>query len=198
LREIYYFGPNVVSCSEKEIVTHRNYTFELYRYDIKGNGKLYLKVFDSEKTEVFGNLTICLSYNWHPGYYVEFYNNENLKSLLYFQFKSSMNFSKEKVLDRIVLMAEKNKKINEANISFQYVYAYIIFLFLELRKDQVNATQFSYIYSTLKKMRTYISWRLTDNVQRIDFSTDTLYYKVFDKFINIKLEELKSKVIIYD
>ena len=48
LRKIYHFGPCVVSCSEKQIVTHRNYTFELYRYDIKGNGKLYLKVFDSD------------------------------------------------------------------------------------------------------------------------------------------------------
>ena len=147
---------------------------------------------------MFGNLTICLSYNWQPGYYLEFYNNENLKSNLYFQFSSSTDFRKEKVLDRIVLMAEKNKKLKEANVSFQYMYAYIIFLFLELKKEQVNATQFSYIYSTLKKMRTYISWRLTDNAQRTHFSTDTLYYKIFDRFINIKLEELKSKVIFYD
>jgi hypothetical protein len=198
-REIWYFGPKSVSCSEKSIVTHRNYKFELCKYDINGNGKKYLKIFDSDEKEIFQNLTIILGYNWNPEYSVEFKNAENPISNLYFHFEAGTNYNLEKILDRIVLIAEKNKRRNKENISFQYTYAYIIFLFFQIRKDEsISATGFYRTYINIKKISHYISRQLTDNVNSSDFSKDTLYYKLFDRFITDKLNDLKSKIIFYD
>jgi hypothetical protein len=197
-REIWYYGPNTVSCSQKLIVTHRSYTFELCIYDINGNGKKYLKIFDSDEKEIFPNLTIILGYHWSQEYSVEFKNAEYPNSNLYFHYGAATNYNLEKVLDRIVLIAEKNKRRNKENISFQYIYAYIIFLFFKIRNESIRATEFSETYKTIERMRHYISRQLTDNVYSSDFSKDTLYYKLFDRFIIDKLNDLKSKTIYYD
>lgn len=197
-REIWYFGPKIVSCSNKTTVSHKNYNFELYKYDIKSNGKNYVNIFDSDEKQVFENLTISLEYCWIAGYTIEFYNSESPRSECYFHYKVKTDFDLEKVLDRIVLMAEKNKKRIIEYISYQHMYAYIIFLFFPIKNENIRATEFSDLYKSLKKIRACISGQLTDNANSKSYSKDTVYYKVFDRFNNRKLEEFKSKIILYD
>ncbi|BBE18839.1 hypothetical protein AQPE_3008 [Aquipluma nitroreducens] len=196
-REVWYFGPKMIYCSEKTIIKHKNYTFELCIYDIKGNGAEYVKIFDSENKQVFENLTIVRSYSWNSCY-VMFHNEFNPLSNCYFKFGAKTEFDLKAFLNKLVLMAEKFKLCRSNYPSFQYVYVYIIFLFFHLKEKNISASQYSERYNTLKKMRFYISKELTDNVSSYSFSKETIYYKIFDRILNKQLDVFKNKPIHFD
>jgi hypothetical protein len=196
-RVIYYFGPKLVPCSEKQLIKHKNYKFELDKYDIKENGKKYVKMFDSADKQVLENMTIILEYNWCP-YSIEFSNEYDPISRCYFQYKTKNDFRLEAVLDKLVLIAEKKSMCSKFYPPFQYVYAYIIFLFFSIEEDDIKASEVSGKYNTLKKMKNYISRYLTDDLGVTYYSKDTIYYKVFDRFVNKQLDRLKNKTINYN
>lgn len=128
-RELWYYGPKMFTCTEKVIIKHREYTFELYIYDHKGNGKKYVKIFDSDNKQVFENLTIILGYNWTAGYSVRFFNEFNPKSNCYFEFGAKTDFELEAVFNKLVLMAEKWILQRKNVPSFQYIYMFTLFFY---------------------------------------------------------------------
>jgi hypothetical protein len=197
-REIYYFGPKLVSCCLKKIIEHKKYIFELYDYSIKGNGCYYLKIYNSDNKQIFEKLTIRLDYAWAGLYKIEFSNNSSPISNSYFNFQTKPEIDLESVFNKLVLIAERMEKFKKDYPSFQYVYVYIIFLFFQNKKEQIKASEYSYKYNILKKMESCITSELTDNVNNRYFSKDTIYYKVFDRFLNKELDKLKNKPIHFD
>ena len=197
-REIWYFGPKIVPCSEKSVISHQNYTFECFQYDIKDNGSLYIKMFDPEGKQLLTNLTIVLSYNFTPGFAIEFFNDYSPKSDRHFQFSAATYMDIESFLTRLILIVERVKKYSKEILNYQIIYAYIIFLFYQSEFEEIKASKFSEKYNYLRKMRALISGELVDFQQSKSFSKDTIFYKVFDRFINKQMEILKSKPIWYD
>ena len=197
-REIYYFGPKLISCSEQRFVKVDEYTFELCFYDIKGNGRIFVKMFDSENNQLFKNLTIILGDCWGAGISVEFFNEDSPLSSKHLEFSTQTKYGLESVLKKFVLVAQRLQKFKSEYPSIQYAYAYLIFLFFQNKDEKIRATKFSFDYKILKKMKSLITEELNDNVNRRSFSKDTIYYKVFDRYTTKQLESLKRKEFIYD
>jgi hypothetical protein len=198
LREVWYFGPKMVKCSKKEIICHGNYLFERLTYEIKGNGILILKMFNGERNDIFSTINICLIYE-KGGYFIKFFNNENPGSNKYFEFKAHTDFTFEKILNKLVLIAEKKRLFKSPDLYWwQYVYAYIIYVFFPVNEKQIPAHEFSERYMALKKMKDCYASKLTDDLAWNGFSSDTVIYKVFDRFRNKQLAAFKSKPIVYN
>lgn len=199
LREIYYYGPKEVSCSEQQIVKIDNYIFELLRYDIRGNGRLYVKMFNSDNRPLFEELTIILGYSWQKYILVEFYNNISTLSNKHFDFSAWTTLDTESILKRLILVADKLKKYKSESHPTQYTYAYLIFLFYENNDEKLNASSLSTEYNTLKQMKSLITWNSADYVNDgYQLSTETIYFKVLNKFVTRQIELFKKKEIIYD
>lgn len=197
-REIYYFGPKLISCSEQRFVKVDGYTFELCFYDIKGNGRIFVKMFDSENNQLFRNLTIILGYCWVAGMSVKFFNDESPLSSKHLEFSTKTKYGLESVLSKFVLVAQRLQKFKAEYPSIQYAYAYLIFLFFQNKDEKIRATKFSFDYNILKKMKSLITEELNDNLNSRSFSKDTIYYKVLYRFSTKQLELLKRKEFIYD
>jgi len=195
-KEIYYYGPKKVCCQEVKRIKFKEYMFDIYKYDINGNGIRNIEILDLEGNRLLKNLNINVLYNWVSNT-IEISNDQHPNSSRYFKLAGIAGFSFESIIKKLYLMTIKEQKhIN--NISFQYLYAYIIFLFLQIDKKGIKATQFSNIYSLLKKVKFCISQELSDNVGIPFFSKDTIYFKVFDRYLNRQIENIKSSVILYD
>lgn len=198
-REIYYFGPKIVDCSEIETVELHGYTFELYKYDIRSNGKLFVKMFDYEGKPLYDNLTIILKYNWAPGFTVEFFNEYSAISRLYVHFSNSKRTldKLESILFKFVLAAERHKQFESEYPSIQYVYAYLIYLFFNAEKEIIPASSFSKEFNNLYLINRLVKERFSDGTGGDWFSNDTIYYKVLNRFANRQIELLKAKEIDY-
>lgn len=197
-REIYYYGPKLKSCSLKRSVKIDKYIFELYTYDINGNGKIFVKMFDSESKPILEKLTISLEYFWAQGLTVEFYNDFSSSSQCYFQYKVLTELGLESVLKKLVLVAEKKERYKEKYPSFQYDYAYLVFLFYKKIEDKIRVTEISYISNILKKVKALITSELTDNVNHYQFSTNTIYYKALERFYEGQKKKILNTPIWYD
>lgn len=209
-RTIYYFGPKTISCTELKIIEIKNLVFEIYKYDIKGNGRIYLKIFDSGRKELFEKLTICLSYNW-GNTSILFHNDSNEMSNKYFHVSIStecrvqFDYLVKELLSKFVLVVEKTNKYKKGNINEQFIYAYLIFIFFNKDKDmfidgKIRASKFLDIYKNLQTMHKLISSVLTDNAysNHFDYCKDEMYYKVLHRFVDRELKSLEKAGIYFD
>ena len=118
----YYFGPTDTYCIKREKALCNNFIFEIFTYDIKGNGVKVIKIFTSEGEQLFVKITITLRYTWHPGFSVQFKNDESVLSSSYFKFIAQNNgLSLESILQKLSDVAEKRNSLTKEFPSIQYV-----------------------------------------------------------------------------
>lgn len=197
----YYYGPKDTFCTRKEIALYNSFRFEILTYDVKGNGIKTVKIFTSDGEQIFKGLDIRIRYTWGPGYSVQFENEVHPKSARYFKFICKIDGSNQNtvndILDKLTTIAEKRNILTNEYPSIQYVYAYIIYLFFEIKEEKIRAADFSTYFKVLKFMNDCIHKELTDNVNGKYFSTDNENYQKFIHFVEEQMEILKNKPINY-
>ena len=197
-KEVYYYGPKMTSCDDLSIYKIEEFTFKVYRYDIRGNGALFIEIFDDNKKQIFEKTTIKLSYHWFPGYYIELFNSHSSRSNEYFHFKTNYKKDLNSVLFKLHLSVEKFAKYKSESQSIQYFYAYLIFLFYQNNESSIKASQLSEKYNILKKMKTLISRPMSDNFINSEFSRDTKFYKILERFATKHINRIKDQEIQFD
>lgn len=195
--EVNYYGPKIIACTSLRKVEINNFIFELYRYDIKSNGTIVIKIFYSNEYQIFEELKISYRYNWKSTIYLNIKNNVSKNSNAYFELNAKLELTPKDILKRLALVCDKIKYIKKRNISYQYLYAYIIFLFYSNNEDSISVKTISEKYNTIKTAKILVSYKL-DNFLTKWFSSDTIEYKVFDRFVGREIEKIKSQRIRYD
>lgn len=199
---IYYFGPKKISCTELLITEHDGYCFETYKYERSGNGRMIVKMFNSNKEQLLENLTIRLDYHWWNTYRITIENDCHQISNEYFKFSQTIEKNLERVFKKLILVANKLHSYDRIIISRtqaqQYMLAYISFLFFNNNDKKISASIFSDQYKTLKKIKNLVSYVQTDHANRARLSEDNVFYKVFNRYANRQIELLKNQDIEYD
>lgn len=199
---IYYFGPKKISCTNLKITEHEGYCFETYKYERSGNGRMIIKMFNSNKEQLLENLTIRLDYHWWNTYLITIENDCHQRSNEYFKFTQTIEKKIELVFKKLILVADKLNRYNRIILSKtqeqQYILAYISFLFFNNNEKKISASIFSDQYKTLKKIKDLVLYVQTDHANRARLSEDNVFYKVFNRYVSRQIELLKNQDIVYD
>lgn len=193
-RTYHYNRLEELPCCLVRTVRLKGYTFDLYYFSINGNGKIHVRMFDSDKKELFSYFDLVLEHTWMRSVDVEISYGRSF-NYNYVSFSRRTDFDLESALFKFVLVAEKYKEQTE-RISVQYYLAYLIYLFYN-RKSTILATDFSSEYKIFVDMKELISGSYKNN-RAPKYSKETIYYKVLDRFIEREKEYLKNKELHYN
>lgn len=196
-REIFYFGPKMVSCGEQRIYKIEDVTFEVSIYDIRGNGAYYIRIFNRDNTNILGSLTIGARYHWWSESYLKIESDGSDLYYRHFEFKSKLPYRLDGILEKLYLLAVKMNRYKNQYPSRQYEYAYLIFLFYQDKKDKILVTEISDDVRAIRNIDDLITSAQTHNSNNSQYSKDTLFYKALNRYHTNQIERIKKLEIIF-